>query len=90
MQELLIADILIILQSQKPYLSLLSVLSILSLLFLHGIEICIWSLRIENLVAVHDGHEVFGFAQVDDVVGIAREHDDRLNLVATYLIFDDF
>lgn len=84
LQELLIADRLIILQSRKPYLSLLSilsVLSVLSLLFLHFVKVSIWAIRIENLVAVHDGHEVFGFAQVDDVVGVAREHDDALNLI---------
>ena len=83
------ADRLIILQSRKPYLSLLSVLSILSLLFLHGIEIGIRTIGVENLVAVHDGHEVFGVAQVDDVVGVAREHDDRLYLISAHLIVEN-
>lgn len=42
------------------------------LFFYYFIEIGVRTLRVENLVAVHDGHEVFGFAQVDDVVGVAR------------------
>lgn len=53
------------------------------------VEVSIWTIGIENLIAVHDGHEVFGFAQIDDVVGIAREHDDRLNLVARYFIVEN-
>ena len=59
------------------------------LLFLHWIEVSVGTIGIENLVAVHDCHEVFGFAQVDDVVGVAREHDDALDLITAYLIFDD-
>ena len=39
-------------------------------------------LRDENLIEVHDGNEVFGFAQIDDVVGVTGEHDDALNLIA--------
>ena len=60
------------------------------LFFYYFIEICVRTLRIENFIAVHDGNEIFGVAQVDDVVGVAGEHDDGLNLIATHLIFDDF
>ena len=74
---------------EERLLSILSLHSVLSLLFLHRIKVSIRAIWIENLVAVHDGHEVFGFAQVDDVVGVAREHDDGLDLVATHLEFDD-
>ena len=59
------------------------------LFFYYFIEICVRTLRVENLIAVHDGHEVFDVAQVDDVVGVAREHDDGLNLVARYFIVDN-
>ena len=83
------ADILIILQSQKPYISILSLLSVLSLLFHHLIEICVRTLRVEDFVAVHDTNEVFGVAQIDDVVGVARKHDDALNLIARDLIVEN-
>ena len=59
------------------------------LFFYYLIEICVRTLRIENLVAVHDGNEIFGFAQVDDVVGVAGKHDDALNLIARDLIVEN-
>ena len=31
---------------------------------------------VEDLVAVHDGDEVFGVGEVDDIVGVAGKHDD--------------
>ena len=34
--------------------------------------------------------EVFGIGEVDDVVGIAGEHDDGLDFVTTHLIVEDF
>ena len=45
---------------------------------------------VETLVAVHDSHEVFGVRQVDDVVGIAGEHVNGLDLVAAHLKLNDF
>ena len=45
---------------------------------------------IEDFVAVHDGDEVFGVGEVDDVVGVAGEHDHGLDFVAGYFIFNDF
>ena len=59
------------------------------LFFCYLIEISIWSLRVEYLVAVHDGHEVFGVTQVDDVMCVAGEHDDALNLIARDLIVEN-
>ena len=64
----------------------------LSLLFEHlelfftlsfdWVEICIWPSGIENLVAVHDSYEVLGIGEVNDVVGVARKHDDGLDVGA--------
>ena len=52
-------------------------------LFLHYlIKIGVGALRIENFVAIHDGDEVLGVGEVDDVVGVAGEHDDGLDSVA--------
>ena len=45
---------------------------------------------IEDFVAVHDCHEVFIVGEVDDVVSVAGEHDDGLDLVAVHFIFEDF
>ena len=45
---------------------------------------------IENLVAGHDGDEVLRLGQIDDVMGPARHHIHRLNLIARYFEFDDF
>ena len=58
-------------------------------LFFYRIEICVRSFRIENLVAIHYGHEVFRVRKIDDIVGIARNHDDRLDLVTADFIVQD-
>ena len=42
-------------------------------------------LRIEDFVRPHDGYKVFRIAQVDDVVGVTREHMDGLDLFSAYL-----
>ena len=42
---------------------------------------------VKLLVRPHDGHQVLGFGEVDDVVGVAREHVHGLNLVAAHLEF---
>ena len=60
------------------------------LLLLHWIKVCICSVLIKDLVAVHDGYEVLGVGEVDDVVGVAGEHDDGLDFVTTYLIVQNF
>ena len=52
------------------------------LFFYYFIEVSIRTLRIEDLVAVHDGDEILGVGEVDDVVGVAGEHDDGLDSVA--------
>ena len=59
------------------------------ILFLHLVKIGVRTVGIEDFVAIHDGYEVLGVGEVDDVVGVAREHDDRLDVVATYLIVEN-
>ena len=59
-------------------------------LFFDFVKVGVGPVRIEYLVAVHDGNEVFGIGEVDDVVGIAGEHDDGLDFVTTHLIVEDF
>ena len=60
-------------------------------LFLHYfIKIGGGALRIENFVAIHDGDEVLGVGEVDDVVGVAGEHDDGLDFVAAHFVVPDF
>ena len=57
--------------------------AILRLLFAYyGIEEGVRSLRVENLVAVHDRDKILSLREVDDVVRISGQHDDALNLVA--------
>lgn len=51
------------------------------LFFYDWVEVSIRAIGVEDFIAVHDGNEVFGFAQVDDVVGVAGKHDDALNLI---------
>ncbi len=60
-----------------------------SLLF-DFVKVGIGPVRIEYLVAVHDGDEVFGVGEVDDVVGVTGEHDDGLDFVTTHLVVEDF
>ena len=55
---------------------------LLIFLWLHWVEVCVWSSGVEDLVAVHNSYEVLGVGEVDDVVGVAWEHDDGLDVVA--------
>ena len=43
---------------------------------------------VEELVGIHDGDEVVGVGQVDDVVRISREHMDGLDVIAADLPFE--
>lgn len=54
------------------------------------VKVGVGPVRIEYLVAVHDGDEVFGVGEVDDVVGVAGEHDDGLDFVTTNFIVQHF
>ena len=45
--------------------------------------------RIKDLVAIHHRDEVLRVGKVDDVVRIARQHVDALDVVARDLEFDD-
>ena len=53
-------------------------------------EIGIWFVRVEDLVAVHYCDEVFCVGEVDDVVGVARQHVYCFNLVARNFKVEDF
>ena len=53
----------------------------------HGVRIGVGAFRVEDLVAVHDGDEVLGVREVDDVVGIARKHYHAPDPVAADLVF---
>ena len=59
-------------------------------LFFDFVKVGVGPVRIEYLVAVHDGDEVFGIGEVDDVVGVTGEHDDTLDFVTTHLVVEDF
>lgn len=59
-------------------------------LFFYFVKVGVGPVRIEYLVAVHDGDEVFGVGEVDDIVGIAGKHDDGLDFVTTHLVVEDF
>ena len=59
-------------------------------LFLHWFEVGIGFVGIEDFVAVHHRDEVLGVGEVDDVVGVAGEHVDGLDVVAGDLELDDF
>lgn len=59
-------------------------------LFFDFVKVGVGPVRIEYLVAVHDGDEVFGVGEVDNVVGITGEHDDGLDFVTTHLVVEDF
>jgi len=47
-----------------------------------GLSKGVRTLRIEDLVGPHEGDQVFGLGEVDDVVGVARQHVDRLDAIA--------
>ena len=56
----------------------------------YRIEIGVRAVWIEDFVAVHNGHKVFSLREIDDVVGVAREHYHALDLVAADLEFYHF
>ena len=57
---------------------------------LHWFKESIWFVRVKNLVAIHYRHKVFGVAEVNDIVGITREHVDALDIVTGDFELDDF
>lgn len=52
---------------------------------LHRVIKCIRMIRVELLVCPHQGDEVFGVGEVDDVVRPAGDHVDGFDFVAAYL-----
>lgn len=63
---------------------------IIILFFYYFIEESIWLFRIENFIGVHHCYEIIRIAQVNNVVSVAREHNDALDFISTYLIIEDF
>ena len=61
-----------------------------SITLFYGVKEGVRLVGVENLVAVNDGYEVFVVAKVDDIMGVAREHVDSFNLVATHLPLQHF
>ena len=61
-----------------------------SITILHHLKERIRPPGVEYLVAVHYSYEVFGVGEVDDVVGVAGEHVDALDVVAGDFELDDF
>ena len=51
------------------------------LLFDYWFSVSVWVIWVEDFVAPHDGDEVFGITEVDDVVGVqnARSRAKRQN-----------
>ena len=49
-------------------------LNLLILLY-YWIEVCVRTIRVEDLVAVHDCYEVLCVGEVDDFVCISWQHD---------------
>ena len=45
---------------------------------------------VKLLVGPHDCHQIFRFTQIDNIVGIARQHMNSLDPVAADLEFDLF
>lgn len=45
--------------------------------------------RIKDLIAIHHSDQILGVGEVDDVVRIAREHVDALDIVACDFEFDN-
>ena len=56
----------------------------------YGFEIGVGAVRVEEFVGPHEGDEGFGVGEVDDVVGVAGEHVDGLDLVAGDFEVEDF
>lgn len=54
------------------------------------VEVGVRTAGVEYFITIHNRYQVLGVAEVDDVVGVAREHDDALDLVATDFIVEDF
>ena len=59
-------------------------LSMIDNLF-YGFEVCVWLVRIKDLVAVHDCDQILCLTEVDDVMGVSGQHVDALDVVATNL-----
>ena len=57
------------------------------MLLLYWKEICIWFIRIEYFITVHYCNKILRFTKIDNIVCIARQHMNTLNIVTRYLEF---
>ena len=57
-------------------------------IILNYFKISVWFVRIEDLIAVHDGDEVFSIREINDVVGVAWKHVNGLYIVTTDFPFE--
>ena len=56
---------------------------------LHLLEVRVRLAGVEDLVAVHHRHQILGVGEVDNVVRVAWQHVDALDVVAAHLELDD-
>ena len=52
------------------------------MILIYWIKESVRLIGIEDFIAVHHGHEVFCIGEVDDIMGVAREHVHGLDVVA--------
>ena len=48
----------------------------------------VWFIRVKYFIAIHHGNQVLSVRKVDDVMRVAWEHVNHLNLFATHLKLD--
>ena len=48
----------------------------------YRIEIGVGTVGVKDFVGPHYGHEIVGIAEVDDIVGISRQHVHRMDILA--------
>lgn len=47
-------------------------------------------IAVENLIRPHNSHQILRLRQIDDVMGVPRQHMYRLDLFAAYLKLQHF
>lgn len=60
------------------------------MLFANRFEVSIRSLWVEDFIAVHHCYQVLSIREVYDVVGVAGEHVDTLDILTRDFEFYDF
>ena len=62
----------------------------LKVILYHYLKKGVRSIRVEDLITVHHRYQVFGIAEVNDVMGVAWEHVDTLDIITCHFKLDDF